>query len=185
MPAAVKQDAAPMVISRISVIWAHQPRFRVYPRHVSDGKRPPRSGERLFAVARNMLMRRTKAPGWFAVVAVAGVVALLVVACSSERSGPLVEDDPTADSFDYDYLIPAGTADRISNGESVEILPAELLVKVGDVIRIVNEDDEGHFVGIFYVGAGETVTQRFTSSGEFIGACTVHPSGQLRLVVSG
>ena len=42
--------------------------------------------------------------------------------------------------------------DRISDGESVEILPAEITVHLGEVIRIVNEDDEGHFVVIFYVG---------------------------------
>jgi plastocyanin len=114
-------------------------------------------------------------------VAVA-VVSLLTAACSSEAE-PLVSADPGAVSFDYDYLIPVGTADRISDGESVEILPAELTVHVGEVIRIINEDDEGHFVGIFYVGSGETVTQRFTSAGEFVGACSVHPSGQLTLEV--
>ena len=114
----------------------------------------------------------------------ASVVALslLAVACSSEAE-PLVSADPDAAAFDYDYLIPVGTADRISDGEPVEILPAELAVRVGEVIRIVNEDDEGHFVGIFYVGAGETVTQRFTSVGEFVGNCTVHPSGTLTLEV--
>lgn len=111
-------------------------------------------------------------------------MAFLVAACGESREGPLVADDPTAISFDYDYLIPAGTADRMSAGEAVDILPAELRVTVGEVIRIVNEDEEGHFVGIFYVGAGETVTQRFASAGEFVGACSVHPSGQLTLEVS-
>jgi plastocyanin len=111
------------------------------------------------------------------------LVSLLAAACSSEAE-PLVSADPGAVSFDYDYLIPVGTADRISDGEPVEILPAELTVRVGEVIRIINEDDEGHFVGIFYVGSGETVTQRFASPGEFIGACSVHPSGTLTLEVT-
>ena len=111
------------------------------------------------------------------------LVSLLAAACSSEAE-PLVSADPGAVSFDYDYLIPVGTADRISDGESVEILPAELTVHLGEVIRIINEDDEGHFVGIFYVGSGETVTQRFTSVGEFVGACSVHPSGSLTLEVT-
>lgn len=110
------------------------------------------------------------------------VFSLLATACGSDAE-PLVSADPGAESFDYDYLIPVGTADRISDGEPVEILPAALAVRVGEVIRIVNEDDEGHFVGIFYVGAGETVTQRFTSVGEFVGNCTVHPSGTLTLEV--
>lgn len=112
------------------------------------------------------------------------VLAVLAVGCSDGRSGALVSEDPNATTYDYYYFIPEGTAVRIRSGEAVEILPAELEVHVGEVIRIVNEDTEGHFVGIFYVGAHETVTQRFTSEGEFIGACSVHPSGQLTLRVN-
>jgi len=110
-------------------------------------------------------------------------VGMLAAACSSDPSGALIEEAGDSSAADYSYLIPIGTAERIAAGEPVEILPAQLEVNVGEVIRIVNQDDEGHFVGIFYVGAGETVTQRFASPGEFVGNCTVHPSGQLTLTV--
>ena len=56
-------------------------------------------------------------------------------------------DDAT--TFEHDYTIPLGTAERIDAGEVVEIVPPELTVKVGEAIRIVNEDDEGHVVGVF------------------------------------
>ena len=115
------------------------------------------------------------------VLALAVIACLLLAACSSGRDGALVEDAPISSAADYDYLIPLGTAERISAGEAVEILPAELDVGVGEVIQIVNEDAKGHFVGIFYVGAGETVTQQFASVGEYAGRCTVHPGGQLVL----
>ncbi len=115
-------------------------------------------------------------------ITILGILALVVVgACSDGRTDALVVDDPGVSQADYDYLIPEGTGDRIRAGEDVEILPAELDVNVGETIRIVNEDDEGHFVGIFYVGAGETVTQRFSSPGEYTGQCTIHPSGKLSL----
>ncbi len=111
-----------------------------------------------------------------------GILALVVFgACSGDRNDALVVDDPGVSQADYDYLIPEGTGERIRAGEDVEILPAELDVNVGETIRIVNEDNEGHFVGIFYVGAGETVTQRFSSPGEYTGQCTIHPSGKLSL----
>lgn len=111
-----------------------------------------------------------------------GILALVVVgACSEGRTDALVVDDPGVSQADYDYLIPQGTGERIRAGEDVEILPAQLDVNVGETIRIVNKDDEGHFVGIFYVGAGETVTQRFSSPGEYTGQCTIHPSGKLSL----
>jgi hypothetical protein len=111
----------------------------------------------------------------------AALACLLFVGCSSDRSGALIEEDPEAAEADYSYRIPRGTGERIRNGEPVEILPAELEVRVGETIRIVNDDDRGHFVGIFFVGAGETVTQRFVSPGEFVGNCTAHPSGRLSL----
>jgi plastocyanin len=122
--------------------------------------------------------------GRLRVSALAVALCLLLVACASDEPGALVAEAPEASAADYAYRIPLGTAERISSGEPVEILPAQLDVTVGEVIQIVNEDEEGHFVGIFYVGAGETVTQRFASAGEFVGQCSVHPSGQLTLTVS-
>jgi len=90
-------------------------------------------------------------------------------------------DDETV--FVHDFLIPPGTADRIAAGESVEIIPAELVVKVGEAIRIVNNDSEDHVVGVFFVASGETLTQRFNTVGVLEGACSVHPSGAFTLRV--
>ena len=115
----------------------------------------------------------------------AAIVALAVTACSSTtRSGPLVVTDPDAAEVDYDYLIAAGTGERFDNGEFIEILPAELEGSVGQVLRIVNEDDRDHLIGPFFVGAGETLIQRFSSPGSFGGLCTIHPSGQFQLTIS-
>ena len=115
------------------------------------------------------------------------LVLILVLAtaagCSSERSGALVVPALGATAFDYDYLIPRGTGQRFDAGELIEILPAQLVVSVGEVLRISNQDDRDHLVGPFFVGAGETLTQRFSTSGAFEGLCTVHPSGEFVLNV--
>lgn len=92
-------------------------------------------------------------------------------------------DDASQTEFDYDYVIPDGTADRIASGETVDIVPAELTVSVGQSIRIVNQDSENHVVGVFYVPAGKTLTQHFNSPGELIGTCDIHESGTFKLVV--
>lgn len=83
----------------------------------------------------------------------------------------------------YEYTIPAGAGEAIDAGRPLDILPGELDAHVGDTIRIVNQDDRGHNVGPFFVGAGETMTQQFASPGDFVGICTVHPSGQFILHV--
>jgi plastocyanin len=88
-----------------------------------------------------------------------------------------------AATFEYDYVIPPGTAARMAAGETVGIVPRALTVQVGESIRIVNDDDEGHVVGVFYVGAGETLTKRFTAPGELSGSCSVHSDGEFTLRV--
>lgn len=90
-------------------------------------------------------------------------------------------DDAT--EFEHDFVIPAGTAERIEAGEEIEIVPAELVVEVGDALRIVNEDSADHIVGVFFVAAGETLTQRFNSEAVLEGECSVHPSGAFTLRV--
>lgn len=116
---------------------------------------------------------------------VGAVLLLAIPACGSDdgRDGALVVEDPTAVEVDYEYVIPLGTGAKFDAGEVVEILPGEMTVRVGEVMRIVNQDDRQHLIGPFFVGAGETLTQRFASAGEFTGLCTVHPSGEFVLTV--
>jgi plastocyanin len=114
-------------------------------------------------------------------------LALGVAACGGGDAAPETEsvttDGTAATEATYEYVIPVGAGEALDAGTPLEILPAELTVRVGETIRIVNEDDRGHAVGPFFVGAQETLTQRFSSSGEFEGICTVHPSGQIVLRV--
>jgi hypothetical protein len=97
--------------------------------------------------------------------------------------GMRITDASDVEDVDWFYRIPVGTAERIAAGETVEIVPAELVVELGDTIRIVNDDAAAHIVGVFFVGAGETVTQQFQSVGVLEGECSVHPSGSFSLRV--
>lgn len=115
-----------------------------------------------------------------ALVAVTVAVAALVAACGGGGDSPsarvaVVDEDAAAT---HEYVIPFGTYNRLQGGERIEIVPRVLKVRVGDVIRIRNEDAFGSQVGIFHVGAGEVVTMEFRTPGELRGACDVHPSGE-------
>lgn len=112
----------------------------------------------------------------------AALMILLTTACGGPDS--LFADGGVSGAADYLFTIPAGAGEALDAGQPLEVLPAELTVSVGEVIEIVNEDNRGHLVGPFFVGAGETLRQRFASAGTFIGECTVHPSGQIELVVT-
>ncbi len=79
--------------------------------------------------------------------------------------------------------VAAGTAERIAAGASIELLPSTLEVAVGDRLEIVNDDGVVHQVGPYTVAPGQTLRQTFTSAGTLEGACTLHPSGAIRIVV--
>lgn len=117
-------------------------------------------------------------------LAVAGMV-WIASSCGGDSASPTpgISGASAEAEADFEYLIPSGTGERIDGGERVEIIPAELEVRVGDVLRIVNEDDRGHVIGAFYVGAGETLSQSFSAPGELAGECSVHPSGSFTLTV--
>lgn len=111
------------------------------------------------------------------------VPVLLAVACGSDEPEPLFREDGSDGGVDYSFTIPAGAGEAIDQGEPLDILPQTLEARVGEVLELVNQDDRGHLIGPFFVGAGETLRQRFNAPGSFIGACTVHPSGEFVLTV--
>jgi plastocyanin len=122
--------------------------------------------------------------GTRSVVAVVAAVAALVACGGDDPAQPSTEVVDETASATFEYVIPAGAGEALDAGTPLEILPARLDAKVGDTIRIENDDDRGHTVGPFFVGANETVTQRFSTPGEFVGVCTVHPSGQIVVSVT-
>ena len=105
-------------------------------------------------------------------------------ASAAEEPPELRVVDSTAEDYDYDYLIPFGTGRRLDGGEEIEIVPAVLDVKVGEKIRIINEDVRGAAVGIFWVPAERTVAMEFTTPGTLSGECDVHPSGVFTINVT-
>jgi plastocyanin len=120
---------------------------------------------------------------------VALVVGLVLVAllpaltgCSDRQAG--VEWRESGKPANYDYFIPAGTASQIAAGRTFNIVPQHLDVKVGETIRIRNQDTVGAEVGVFFVGPGETVSMKFTKRGVLRGKCTIHRSGEFTINVT-
>jgi hypothetical protein len=77
------------------------------------------------------------------------------------------DEDPQV----VELVVPSGTADRLAEGEEVVVLPAELHLNVGDVLRIRNEDDIDQEVGPWMVEAGGQFELRFGAAGSYQGVC--------------
>lgn len=122
------------------------------------------------------------------VALVAGPALVLLVllvgltGCADRRAG--VEWRESGKPANYDYFIPAGTAARIAAGRPFDIVPQHLDVKVGETIRVRNQDSVGAEVGVFFVGPGETVSMKFTKPGVLRGKCTIHRSGEFTITVT-
>jgi len=106
----------------------------------------------------------------FAALAIAAILVLLVL----PRGG---------DTQVHEYVVPAGTQERIDAGEEVSLFPQHLEVRVGDRLVIDNQDDNTHQVGPYVVGAGQRIEQAFAVPGAIEGFCTLHPSGQVSIIV--
>lgn len=117
----------------------------------------------------------------FAFVVVLAAAALLTPSCAADD--PAVPRGVAVDAStraDLEFTIPAGSSRA---GSSAPVLPSPLVLRVGQVIRIVNQDDIGYDLGTFYVGPHETITQRAAKVGSYTSACTLHPSGTITLTI--
>ncbi len=117
----------------------------------------------------------------FAFVVVLVTVVLLAPSCAPDQ--PAVPRGVAVDAStpaDFEFTIPAGSSRA---GSSTPVLPSPLVLRVGQVIRIVNLDDIGYDLGTFYVGPRETITQRAAKVGSYTSACSLHPSGTITLTI--
>jgi len=117
-------------------------------------------------------------------IVAAATILLAVAGCTSEPAVFEQADAIETAIAEYEFVIPVGAGVALDNGTPLEILPANFDARVGQTIQIVNEDDRGHLVGPWFVAAQSTLRQTFKSPGEFIGECTVHPSGQIAITIS-
>lgn len=70
-----------------------------------------------------------------------------------------------------EIVVPEGTADQLARGETVDIMPAEIRMRVGDTLRIRNKDAAGHEVGPYVVAAGKEFELTYGAPGRFEGIC--------------
>jgi hypothetical protein len=112
------------------------------------------------------------------VAAAAGILIAAVVLV-----GVVVVSGGGHEQVTYRYVIPAGTGDRITAGEEVEIVPARLEVRVGDRLLLRNKDDVQHHMGPLQVDPNGLMSLTFSDEGTIRGLCTLNQEGTAAIVV--
>jgi len=114
------------------------------------------------------------------------LLATLLAACGGDgvvaqpQWGALPDEEPAT----YEYVVPYGTSVRVDQGQTVDLMPSELEVKVGESLRIKNQDGRDYMVGPFFVAAGRTLSMRFTFPGELSGICSLNANGKVVIRVT-
>lgn len=83
-----------------------------------------------------------------------------------------------------EFVVPIGTQARLTVGETVTIMPAEISLRVGDTLRIRNEDVADQSVGPYLVAAGETLEVVYGQAGRYEGLCPLSEGGTFVIEVT-
>jgi len=78
-------------------------------------------------------------------------------------------------------VIPAGTAARIDSGDELRIFPDEMTFVTGDILEVVNEDNEPHQMGPVFVPPGSTGSMVLDQAEKLSVSCTFQSSRYLGL----
>lgn len=80
-------------------------------------------------------------------------------------------------------VIPLGTAAEIAAGGRPTAIPSEIRLTSGDRLVITNNDTVTHTIGGWQVNAGQVLTILADAPATSIFACSIHPSGNLGIIV--
>lgn len=122
-----------------------------------------------------------RARGWGIPLLLLAAVAVLVGVAALGASA-LLADDHEAETVTF--VVPEGTAADLAAGQTVDLMPSEVPLRVGDTIVVRNDDVETATVGPFTVRPGETLTQTFRSPMTLVGECTLSGTGEVEIVVT-
>lgn len=80
-----------------------------------------------------------------------------------------------------ELVIPDGTADLVARGETVAALPTTLLLRRGDTLVLLNQDDQPHRIGATWAEPGRATRTIVGSALHDAGAvaCSFHPGGSI------
>lgn len=109
-------------------------------------------------------------------------VSILVIGTACGGSSGTTADIPRGEVFDY--VVPRGTQQLLDKGAVITLMPARLEMKVGDVLRIRNDDDVDQLVGPYLIKAGKQFELQYRSPGRFEGACALSGSDTFEIIVT-
>lgn len=82
-----------------------------------------------------------------------------------------------------ELLIPAGTAEKMAQGQASPEIPTDMVFVIGDTLVIRNEDSVDHRLGPLFVPAGTSASLKLDRAENFAFECSFQPSNYFGLDV--
>lgn len=111
------------------------------------------------------------------------LVGLVLGAVVSEISYYLLNDGTTRPPKLVELDIPAGTAQRVAQGQADKTLPASMTFVVGDTLLVRNNDTAIHQLGPLVIPAGSSASMKLATENGYSLLCSFQPSKYLELTV--
>jgi hypothetical protein len=77
---------------------------------------------------------------------------------------------------DIELVIPAGTADRLAQGEGSPMIPEGMVFVIGDTLIVKNEDTVDHRLGPLFIPAGTSARMNLSEASNFTYECSFQPT---------
>ena len=102
------------------------------------------------------------------------LLGILLAGVGSELAFRLQGENISRSPQTIELFIPAGTAEKVAQGES--ILPASQTFVVGDTLLVHNQDSTMHNLGPLVIPAGSSASMKLDQAGNLDYTCSFQPT---------
>jgi hypothetical protein len=83
-----------------------------------------------------------------------------------------------------EYVVPLGTSERIARGEIVEIMPERIEMRLGDTLRLRNDDHVAQEIGPYVLQPGKSLDLRYGAVGTYWLECLLAGGSRFEIAVT-
>lgn len=105
----------------------------------------------------------------FLLMMLLGIVSALII---NEVSFLFLKTENGRAAQEIRFVIPNGTADKLTAGETVEIIPAGQSFVIGDTLTIENQDSADHTFGDMFIPKNSEASTVFTNTNNYAYSCS-------------
>lgn len=110
------------------------------------------------------------------------LLGLVFAALTTEISYALLKKE-NREPMVVELTIPAGTAEMIRAGEVPPEIPKDMRFVVGDTLKVINQDDENHQLGLLWIPAASTASLKLESVENLLVECSFQTSSYMGITV--